>query len=30
VDSRVDDAVLAKVAEEIDASLMKAIDVVEL
>jgi D-3-phosphoglycerate dehydrogenase len=30
VDSRVDDAVLAKVAEEIDASVMKAIDVVEL
>jgi D-3-phosphoglycerate dehydrogenase len=30
VDSRVDDAVLAKVAEEIDASLMKAIDIVEL
>ena len=30
VDSRVDDAVLARVAEEIDASVMKAIDVVEL
>jgi D-3-phosphoglycerate dehydrogenase len=30
VDSRVDDAVLARVAEEIDASVMKAIDIVEL
>mgnify|MGYP000219817552 CR=1 FL=1 len=30
VDSRVDDAVLAKVASEIDASVMKAIEVVEL
>jgi len=30
VDSRVDDAVLAKVATEIDASVMKAIEVLEL
>ncbi|MEY4898816.1 MAG: hypothetical protein RL294_627 [Actinomycetota bacterium] len=30
VDSRVDDAVLAKVASEIDASVMKAIEVLEL